>query len=167
MFTQALMELGATVCVPNGAPRCGECPLNDLCRAHTLGKEGNFPPKPVKKPRPREELTVFLLDCGGKLALRKRPDKGLLAGLWELPWVPGTLSPEEAAAQAARWGLSPRDVLAQRDKTHVFTHRVWAMRGFDLTCDVPDPAFVWTTREELRKGYSLPTAFRQFLEEDA
>ena len=167
MFTQALMELGATVCVPNGAPRCGECPLSDLCRAHALGKEGDFPPKPVKKPRPREELTVFLLDCGGKLALRKRPDKGLLAGLWELPWVPGTLSPEEAAAQAARWGLSPRDVLAQRDKTHVFTHRVWAMRGFDLTCDVPDPAFVWTTREELRKGYSLPTAFRQFLEEDA
>lgn len=110
---------------------------------------------------------MFLLDCGGKLALRKRPDKGLLAGLWELPWVPGTLSPEEAAAQAARWGLSPRDVLAQRDKTHVFTHRVWAMRGFDLTCDVPDPAFVWTTREELRKEYSLPTAFRQFLEEDA
>ena len=166
MFTQALMELGATVCVPNGAPRCGECPLSDLCRAHALGKEGDFPQKPVKKPRPREELTVFLLDCGGKLALRKRPDKGLLAGLWELPWVPGALSPEEAAAQASRWGLSPRNVLAQREKTHIFTHRVWAMRGFDFTCEVRNPTFVWATREELRETYSLPTAFRQFVEED-
>ncbi len=165
-FTQALMELGATVCVPNGAPRCGECPLADLCHAHALGKEGDLPKKPVKKPRPREELTVFILDCGGKLALRKRPARGLLAGLWELPWVPGTLSPGEAADQAARWGLSPRDVRAQREKTHIFTHREWIMRGFDLDCGVPAPDFVWVTREELREGYSLPTAFRQFLEED-
>ena len=84
-FNQSLMELGATVCLPNGAPKCNECPLQELCRAHLVGDEESLPVKTKAKKRKIEQRTVFLLVCDGKIALRKRPEKGLLAGLWELP----------------------------------------------------------------------------------
>ena len=80
-FTQALMELGATVCLPNGAPQCEVCPLRSLCEAHAQGTELQFPTKPPKKPRRIEQRTVFVLQCGDRLAVCKRPSRGLLAGL--------------------------------------------------------------------------------------
>ena len=86
-FTQALMELGATVCVPNGAPKCEACPLKGHCRAHLEEKTALFPVKAQKRQRKTEQRTVFLLRCGDTLAIEKRPARGLLAGLWQLPNV--------------------------------------------------------------------------------
>ncbi len=161
-FTQALMELGATVCVPNGMPKCETCPLADLCLAHRNGTETRFPVKSAKKPRKSLDMTVFILECDGRFALGKRPDKGLLAGLWEFPHVPGTLSAEEALRQLEAWGIVPEEVQRSSDKIHIFTHIQWNMRGWYIrTANAPSP-FIWARQTDLDKTYALPTAFRQF-----
>ena len=164
-FTQALMELGATVCVPNGAPKCEKCPLSGQCKAFLQEKTAEFPVKAAKKERIIQQRAVFLLRCGDKLALEKRPARGLLAGLWQLPNVEGILTAEGAAAQAAQWGCEPHDVLSVRQKKHIFTHITWEMEGFELVCGQECNRFVWATPAQLEEEYPLPTAFRQFLEE--
>ena len=163
-FTQALMELGATVCVPNGTPNCMGCPLRDICGAYAAGTTEQYPVKTLKKPRKQEELTVFLLYCGEKLAIRKRKNSGLLAGMWELPHVSGVLSPEQAAARASDWGCAPRNVLRRTEKKHIFTHMEWSMTGYAFSCDSMSGEFLWADAGELETRYALPTAFRQFLD---
>ena len=88
-FNQALMELGGTVCLPNGAPLCERCPGRSLCAALAHGRTGELPVKAPKKPRRVEERTVWLIFWENRAALRRRPGRGLLAGLWEFPSEPG------------------------------------------------------------------------------
>ena len=163
-LTQALMELGATVCLPNGAPRCADCPLAEICRSKTDGGWRDLPVRAEKRPRRKQLLTVFVLDCGGALALRRRPEEGLLAGLWEFPHVPGHLEAQEALDQAARWGIRPLGLEKQVDRTHIFTHIRWDMRCWYLRCGERAPDFVWAEPSELDGKYALPTAFRMFRE---
>lgn len=163
-FTQALMELGATVCLPNGAPQCGACPLRALCEAHAQGTELQFPTKPPKKPRRIEQRTVFVLQCGDRLAVCKRPSHGLLAGLWQLPDVPGKLETAEALRQAEQWGVHPTGILKTAERTHIFTHVQWDLRGVWLTCAAEAPQFTWADEDALRHEIGLPTAYRQFLD---
>ena len=160
-FTQALMELGATVCVPNGAPFCTACPMAEVCRSAGGGWK-TLPVRRAKKARRQEELTVFVLRCGGRTAVRRRPDSGLLAGLWEFPNVPGHLDAPAAVQQAEAWGASPREVEREMRRTHVFTHVEWDMRCFFLHCAETPAGFVWATEEALEGKYALPTAFRMF-----
>lgn len=163
-FTQALMELGATVCVPNGAPQCSSCPLNQICLAHLDGLENQLPVKRAKKSRREEEMTVFLLECDGQWALQKRPETGLLAGLWEFPHVPGTLEVREALAQLEHWKIVPEEVCRSSDKVHIFTHIQWNMRGWYIRCANCPDSFTWAAADQLDSVYALPTAFRQFRE---
>ena len=163
-FTQALMELGATVCLPNGAPQCGACPLRALCEAHAQGTELQFPTKPPKKPRRIEQRTVFVLQCGDRLAVCKRPSRGLLAGLWQLPDVPGKLETAEALRQAEQWGVHPTGILKTAERAHIFTHVQWDLRGVWLTCAAEAPQFTWADEDALRHEIGLPTAYRQFLD---
>ena len=160
-FTQALMELGATVCVPNGAPKCESCPLAHICLAHRDGLAGELPVKTPKKPRKQEDMTVFVLECDGSFALNKRADTGLLAGLWEFPHVPGTLDAEAALEQLNLWGIQPQELLRSSDKIHIFTHIQWNMHGWYIRCK-NTASFVWAKERELDDIYALPTAFRQF-----
>ena len=162
-FTQSLMELGATVCVPNGAPDCASCPCAGFC-ASKDGLWRSLPVRAPKKARRREALTVFVLRCEDRTALRRRPDSGLLAGLWEFPNVPGPLDAPAALAQAKAWGVRPRELEREARRTHVFTHVEWDMRCWFLRCAAPAPDFVWATGEELDGVYALPTAFRMFCE---
>ena len=161
-FTQALMELGATVCLPNGAPKCEACPLSGICLAHRNDLTACLPVKSAKKPRKNEDMTVFILDCDGRYALQKRPNKGLLAGLWEFPHAPGTLEAEEALAQLEAWGVRPREVIRSSDKIHIFTHIQWNMRGWYIRVGHAPSSFTWAAEQELDTVYALPTAFRQF-----
>ena len=162
ILTQALMELGATVCVPNGEPRCEVCPAAGFCAARAAGTWQRYPVRAKKRERRVEERTVFVFDCEGALALRKRKDTGLLAGLWEFPNVSGHLSPQEALDRAAAWGLKPRGLEKQMERTHVFTHIQWNMRCFYLPCARRAEGFTWAAPEELDGSYALPTAFRMF-----
>ncbi|MBQ2201626.1 MAG: A/G-specific adenine glycosylase, partial [Clostridia bacterium] len=155
MFNQAFMELGATVCVPNGQPLCGDCPLKDVCKARAAGTAGLLPNKAPKKPRTIEDRTVFALYGQGAPLLLKRPDKGLLGGLYELPNVPGMLSTAEAAAWLTARGLHPLGGLMRYTAKHVFTHIEWHMRVY--AADVAGEGVKDFIRSD--GSQSIPTAF--------
>ena len=164
-FTQALMELGATLCGPNWAPQCEKCPCMSFCKAHAAGTAMNLPVKTPKKPKKDEEKTVFILSCHGFYALQKRPNQGLLAGLWEFPNVPGKLDMTAGLEAVKNWGLTPHQPLRQVERQHIFTHIRWQMQGLYLEVAKKNDAFVWLTPDEIRQQAALPTAFRQFWEE--
>ncbi len=166
-FNQALMELGAVVCVPNGAPHCGGCPLEALCRAHALGVEESLPVRAAKKPRRTEERTVFLLTCGKRLALCRRPEQGLLAGLWELPAVAERLDEEQAVQTLARWRITVPSLTRLPDARHIFTHLTWRMTAWAGEAAEETPAFVWASAAELAHDYTLPSAFKAYFAEIA
>ena len=161
-FTQALMELGATVCGPNRKPDCGNCPCRSLCLAYTHRTQDALPVKLPKKGRRQEEMTVFILRCGDCYALRQRPNAGLLAGLWEFPHLPGKRTLEQALAWAQEAGLHPRQLLRQTEKKHIFTHIQWQMQGIYLEVDHMAEDFTWLTARQIEDTAALPTAFRQF-----
>lgn len=158
-FNQAMMELGATVCLPNGAPLCEKCPAAPFCRAFQEGRTGELPVKAAKKARRLEARTVYLLFYNDRVALRRRGDKGLLAGLWEYP---NELAGEED--WLSRWGLSPCRVEQAGTGKHIFSHIEWHMTAQAVT--LPSPAlpegWVWASRGDLRDRYALPNAFQSF-----
>ena len=161
-FTQALMELGATVCGPNKKPDCEHCPCKELCLGYARGTAEQLPVKSPKRARRIEEKTVFIFRCDGKYALKKRETTGLLAGLWQFPDVPGKLTLEQALDAARSFGLKIVDVRRQLERSHIFTHIRWDMTGYYLDVKVPVGDFVWMTGEEIIQKAALPTAYRQF-----
>ena len=164
-FTQALMELGATLCGPNWKPRCEECPCREFCLGHQRGTAETLPVKAPKKLKRVEEYTVFVLSCGGKYALEKRPDFGLLAGLWQFPNVSGKLETTEALTALGTIGLKPKDILRQSDRNHIFTHIRWEMRAYWVEVAEQTGKYRWLTAEEIQREAAVPTAFRQFWDE--
>jgi len=167
-FTQSLMDLGAGVCLPGGAPRCGACPLAGLCRARRDGRQGELPLKTEKKPRPAAEKTVFLLRCGDRIAVRRRPEGGLLGGLWELPNADGALDAAAAAERLRALGVEfALPLRARPGARHVFTHLEWKLRCWEAACPSPSGAGLsWPDRSELERGYALPAAFRKLLPQE-
>ena len=167
-FTQALMELGATVCGPNKAPDCQNCPCAGICLAFQKGTAETLPVKAPKKAKRQEDRTVFIFRCDGRYALEKRPSKGLLAGLWQFPNIPGHPDTLKALEAVQTMGLKPREILREVERKHIFTHIQWNMRGIYLEVSEPAGDFFWFTAEEINAQAALPTAFRQFwnLEEE-
>ena len=164
-FTQALMELGATLCGPNRKPACESCPCRDFCLGYKNGTAEELPVKSPKKARRQEDLTVFILRSGDIYALEKRPDSGLLAGLWQFPNTPGKLDASASLAWAEKQGLNPRDIRRISEKKHIFTHIQWNMTGIYLEVSKKAEHFQWLTEKEIEENAALPTAFRQFWEE--
>ncbi len=164
-FTQALIELGATLCGPNREPRCQECPCREICLGYASGRAPTLPARSPKREKRQEDRTVFILCCDGAYALEKRPNKGLLAGLWQFPNTLGKLNTQQALQWLRNQGLRPRDLKMELERKHIFTHIQWNMRGIYL--DVAEPAgpYTWMMAKELEQKAALPTAFRQFWEE--
>ena len=164
-FTQALMELGATVCGPNKKPDCEHCPCKSICLGYQNGTAEALPVKAPKKEKRQEDRTVFILSCDGRYALEKRPNRGLLAGLWQFPNAMGHLDIQQALTAVEALDLCPKEVLREVNRKHIFTHIQWNMKGIYL--EVADTAgnFRWLTAEEIDTQAALPTAFRQFWEE--
>ncbi|MCI8303734.1 MAG: A/G-specific adenine glycosylase [Lawsonibacter sp.] len=158
-FNQALMELGATVCLPNGAPLCERCPAAGFCCAFQKGLTGELPIKAAKKARRVEERTVFLLFHGDRVALRRRPSQGLLAGLWEYP---NELT--DGTDWLAHWGLSAPGLERAGIGKHIFTHIEWHMAALSGVLDGPDlpEDWVWASQADLREVYAVPNAFQSF-----
>ena len=124
-----------------------------------------LPVKLPKKAKKQENRTVFILRCGDCYAIEKRPEKGLLAGLWQFPNISGFLTLEQAIEWCKTNGLSPMGIEKQVERNHIFTHIRWDMRGFYLQVGQKNPDFVWKTLDEMDEQAALPTAFRQFREE--
>ena len=165
-LTQSLMELGACVCVPNGAPKCKACPLSALCLAQKNGTWMQFPVRDAKRGRKTEQRAVLVLRCGDRFALRQRPKTGLLAGLWEFPNVllpqPATdeLALQTALQFAEACGANPRELVGETGYVHIFTHIEWHMHAVLLDCAAMPDCFTWATAQELDSTFALPSAFR-------
>lgn len=164
-FTQALMELGATVCGPNRKPDCGNCPCSVFCLAYAQGTAEALPVRQPKRSRRTEERTVLILSCEGQYALQKRPSNGLLAGLWQFPNVPGKLPMDSVLEEVEKLGLKPREILRQVERKHIFTHIEWDMCGVYVEVAEKNDALSWFSVEQIRTEAALPTAFRQFFDE--
>ena len=164
-LNQAMMELGATVCGPNTAPRCDDCPVSGLCLGRQRGTAETLPVKKAKKERRVEEKTVLLLMRDRKIALRKRPKTGLLEGLWEFPNVEGDLDETAAGAAVEAMGLSVIDWQSRLTAKHIFTHVEWRMTGYALTVRGDGPAELeWVDAAGLA-ARSVPSAFARYYEE--
>jgi A/G-specific adenine glycosylase len=166
-FNQSLMELGATVCLPNGVAKCEVCPLNRLCRAYQQNIVTQLPVKVEKRPRKIEDRTVFVILCGGKAALRKREEAGLLAGLWELPNIEGTLNATQAKLFLQSWGFEPQELEPLPKAKHFFSHIEWHMNGWAVNLEKLNRknGFVWADRRAFAETYTLPTAFQAYTKE--
>ena len=162
-FTQALMELGAIRCIPNGAPLCEKCPAKELCRAYAHGTWRSFPQKPPKKERKKEKRTVFLLRQGDAWAISKRPDTGLLASLWEFPATAGHLTREKAEEYLKGLGLAADSVTPCGTAGHIFSHVEWHMKGYLAEVRGAAPV-TWATLAELEEKYTLPSAMKYYYE---
>lgn len=170
-YNQALMEIGALVCVPGGRPGCGECPLAALCMAHQYSCEQDYPKKAAKKPRVIEERTVLVIQDGSRAVLRRRPARGLLAGLYELPSLDGHRSAREVTRYLTENGLKILRIQRLADSRHVFTHREWHMWGYRIRVDGLEPRgcsretedWLYVEPEETRERYPIPSAFAAYL----
>lgn len=165
-FNQAMMEIGAMVCVPNGAPKCEECPIRSCCLSAIHGTVDMYPVKSGKKERTVQELTVLLIQDGALTALKKRPERGLLAGLYELPNIPGHLDQEETIQYVESLGLEPLHIESLGEAKHIFTHIEWRMIGYKIRVssltepDIPEMLFV--DRKKTAEELAVPSAFRAY-----
>ena len=166
-FNQGLIELGAITCVPNGTPKCDECPLAHLCKAHEKGIELELPVKSKAKERRIENKTVFIYQDGDHVAIKKRPAKGLLAGLYELPNVEGHLTEDEALAYSKQIGLSPLRIQKLEDGKHIFSHVEWQMVGYRIRVDELEKSctekMLFIHPEEIQAEYPIPAAFETYV----
>lgn len=169
-FTAALMELGALVCIPNGAPCCMECPWKSICLARIQKKVERIPVKKKKIVRKIEERTVFLIQDGDLTAIKKRPSTGLLAGLYELPNIEGFYSEQEVKRIWEEKLKLPLTVERLKDGKHIFSHIEWHMQAYRVI--IPkileqnkllreqEGELFFVTQEELNTNYALPNAFK-------
>ena len=167
-FSQAMIELGATVCVPAGEARCSACPLQAFCTALAENKTDTLPVRAKAKPRRVVPMTVLLLWDGERVVLHKRPDTGLLAGMYEFYQVEGNMTAKQAAQHAKALGLEVREVGQPITAKHIFTHLEWHMTGYlvyvNSTLSVED-RLTCATLQELGGTYPVPSAHRVFREE--
>ena len=165
-FNQGLIELGAIVCVPNGAPKCEECPVAHLCKAKANGTQLELPVKSKAKARKIEKKTIFIFKDGENVAIRKRPAKGLLASLYELPNVEGHLSEKEALEYSQKIGLAPLHIKELGEAKHIFSHVEWHMIGYAIKVDELEKSctekMLFIHPEEVENEYPIPAAFEKY-----
>ncbi len=166
-FNQAMMELGATVCIPNGAPHCDVCPLSHLCMAFKENVMTQYPKKATKKARTIEEKTILVIQDDKKAALQKRPTKGLLAGMYEFPSMEGYKTAEEVVDYLGSLGLKILRILPLEETKHIFSHKEWHMKGYTIKVDelaVPsaqqnEQGWLFVEAKETEEKYPIPSAF--------
>ncbi|TCL60598.1 A/G-specific DNA-adenine glycosylase [Kineothrix alysoides] len=169
-FNQALMELGATVCLPNGAPKCMECPWKGFCKAHLQDKIFEFPKKKSKKERIIEEKTVLVIKAEDKAAFEKRPEKGLLAGMYGFPMLEGHRSEEEVLYFLRSKGLRVIRIQRIGEAKHIFSHKEWHMIGYAINIDeleapkegVAKAGWIFADKDEARERYPIPAAYASY-----
>ena len=171
-FNQALMDLGSSVCLPHGRPLCDACPWESVCMARKMGKEQDYPRKKEKKKRRLEQLTVFCIETEGGIALHKRPDQGLLSGLWELPNISGKMDPDQAQdwliGQLGEHGDTVLQMSSLGEGKHIFTHVEWRMKGYYVKLRhlpetlLQENRWILVSARDLKEQYAVPSAFDRY-----
>lgn len=164
MFTQAMMELGATVCVPNGAPHCMQCPWEPFCLAHARGLTGQLPVKSRAKARRIEKRTVLVIRDGERALLQKRQESGLLAGMYEFPCMEGWQGTDTVLTYVRALGLSPLRIQPLPAAKHIFSHVEWQMQGYALLVEEPECAdgLLFIEPAESEERYAIPAAYAAY-----
>ena len=163
-YNQAIMDFGALLCTP-AQPRCGECPLADLCQGYAAGRAAELPVKPAPKAKSKVPVTVALIESERGLLLQRRPAHGLLAGLWQPAAWEKALTRDELCAALAKLGVQAALAAPLPPAKHVFTHKVWELGGWKGTakaCELPD-GYVWAAAEDLAEVYPVPNAFGAYV----
>lgn len=169
-FNQALMELGAMVCIPHGTAKCEVCPWEHLCKAKEQGNIDQYPKKKAKKQRTVEKKTVLVIQDEGKIAIRQRPPKGLLAGLYEFPMIEGHLSEKEVIEKVKDMGFHVLRIRKLADYKHIFTHKEWHMTGYVIRVDELETlernplntSLLFIEPDETESNYPIPSAFAMY-----
>lgn len=161
-FNQALMELGATICIPNSIPKCEKCPLQKNCIAKKLNLISKLPNKPMKKKRKIEEKTILLFINYDEVAIIKRADKGLLAGLYSFPSLDYHATREEVLNYVKEQQMDALRIVELEATKHIFTHLEWHMIGYIIFVSSCHTNYLWTNYRNLKNNYALPTAFLKY-----
>ncbi len=166
-FNQAMMEVGAMVCVPNGQPRCESCPLSSFCEALRSGTWNRYPYKEPRKPRTVEERTVLILRDEKLIAIVKRPVKGFLAGMYEFPVMEGYATKQEVLSDLKEKGIRAVRIQPLEDAVHIFTHREWHMKAYLIRVDeleayTPPPGWLFVDAADTREIYPIPSAYAKY-----
>ena len=167
-FNQGLIELGAIICVPNGVAKCEICPIATWCEARKQDRVSELPVKSKLKARKIEKKTILIFKDGENIAIKKRPKKGLLAGLYELPNVESWYSKEEIIQYAKEIGLAPIRVIERGTSKHIFSHIEWHMIGYEIQVDELEKSckekMIFAKPQEIQEFYSIPSAFEAYTE---
>ena len=166
-FNQGLIELGAIVCVPNGEPKCEECPVKEYCIACKENLTTEIPVKKKAKARKIEERTILIFKDGKRIAIRKRPAKGLLAGLYEFPAMDKKASLEEVREWLKKQGVEAVRIEKLPESKHIFTHKEWHMTGYQVLVDELEPmgqdeSLLFVETQEIEGNYPIPSAFAAY-----
>ena len=184
LLNQAFMDLGAGVCLAGSAPKCDICPISSYCRCFELGLQSELPVRVKKQKRRIEKRTVLLIRRDETYAIRKRPDSGLLSGLYEFPNETGELSSDDALAKAESLGLMPLRIKKLSAAKHIFSHVEWHMTGFEILVapsefpeddgvqdagdlshtkeNVKENPLIFATPEMIESKYPVPSAFEKY-----
>ncbi len=164
IFNQALMELGALICIPNGKPNCSHCPVQKMCVACMQNRYDEIPVKEKKRSRKIENKTVFLISYQDRMKIEKRKSQGLLSSLYQFPNTEGHLTIEEGKDYLKQQGYDHFKITKGKMYTHIFTHLEWNMISYNVEVEKIKPEedhFV--LKKDLENIYSLPSAFKKFL----
>ena len=163
-FNQGIMELGETVCLPGAVLRCDICPLADYCEGFHSGAPERLPVRSPKKARAVRKRTVLVVISQGRVLLHRRPDNGLLGGMWELPNLDGWLAEPEAERCVREWGAGEIRLTRLEDGRHIFSHLEWHMRGYraEAAFFPPPEGCVWADAQALEKSHAIASAFRLY-----
>ncbi|MEE8807129.1 MAG: A/G-specific adenine glycosylase [Lactimicrobium sp.] len=166
-FNQGLMELGETLCIPNGTPACSQCPLSAECLACCHGSWDRIPVRSALGQRKIVERTLYIIRDGKSFLLHKRPGRGLLAGLYEFPGINGFQDEKAVLRQVEKLGLVPLHIRTLPEAKHIFTHLEWHMHAYEVMCAETDLTLRddWTlaTKKELA-DLAVPSAFKTYLD---
>lgn len=159
-FNQALMELGACLCVSNTAPRCNICPVAKQCIGYQQGMAHYLPNKAKKKKRRIENRTMVVVVCEHRVHLHQREPSGLLAGLYEFENLEGKRTKQDILQSFAPYGV--KKIIPLPKAKHVFSHLEWHMQGFLLDITKENEKGLWCTWQQMEKSYALPTALKVY-----
>ena len=185
-INQAIMDLGATICIPGGEARCSLCPVEGFCKARREGITGELPVKQRAQARRQEHRVILILEQDGKVLVDKRPERGLLAGLYEYPGALITPKQMEDFEQGisgkralkvyeslfGKFGLTAKKARFALRSKHIFSHIEWEMIGLYVeTADIYDVEALaekniyFADAAELKERYALPGAFSAYTNE--
>ncbi|NBG87260.1 A/G-specific adenine glycosylase [Isachenkonia alkalipeptolytica] len=193
-FNQGLIELGAVLCTTAKAPDCEICPVSEFCLAFEKNLQGALPVKGKAMKKRLEKKTVLIFTYKEQLFLRKREERGLLAGLWEFPNIKGHIKEEalkeilEKEQHLAEENLTVENITRLEDSKAVFSHIQWNLMAYQVNLkssegppeglrikedknylELPVEEVMdngrWIPREEVRKDYSIASAFKAYRKE--